>query len=82
MLVYASTNVHMMTPNEIRAALLIKGVKVNDIAKSLNLSHSNVSVVISGGRPNHKVRQAIANAVGKSISDLWPEKQPQSNEAV
>lgn len=54
--------------------MLIRGVKVTDIARSLNLKHSNISVVISGNRPNHKVRKAIADAVGLSVSDLWPEQ--------
>lgn len=54
--------------------MMIKGVKVNDIARELKLAHSNISVVIHGRRPNQKVRQAIADAIGKSVSDIWPEQ--------
>ena len=54
--------------------MMIKGVQVNDIARQLNLAHSNISVVIHGHRPNLKVRQAIAAALGKSVSEIWPEK--------
>ncbi|WP_159441405.1 helix-turn-helix domain-containing protein [Desulfopila aestuarii] len=63
----------MMTQNEIRAAMMIKGVKVNDIARKLNLANSNIIVVIHGHRPNQKVRKGIADAICKSVSDIWPE---------
>ena len=59
---------------------MIADVKVLDIARRLNLPSSNVSVVISGYRPNPKVRQAIAEAIGKPVSEIWPE-QPATKEA-
>lgn len=69
----------MMTPNEIRAALILNEVKVIDIAKSLDLKHSNVSVVISGGKSTPRVRQAIADAIGRPVDEVFP---PQTEDAA
>jgi len=69
----------MMTPNEIRAALILNEVKVIDIAKSLCLKHSNVSVVISGGKSTPRVRQAIADAIGRPVNEVFP---PQTGEVA
>jgi lambda repressor-like predicted transcriptional regulator len=62
-----------MTPNEIRAELMIKGVRVIDIAANLGIKHPNVSAVIAGKRPTGHIRQAIASAINKSVSEIWPE---------
>ena len=62
-----------MEPNEIRAHLMLNNVRVSDIARSLSLPHSNVTVVITGKRPNPRVRAAIAKAIKKPESEIWPE---------
>ncbi len=63
-----------MEPNEIRAELLKKNIQVTEIARQLGVTHPNVSVVISGKRPNPKVRKAIAKAINKSVAEIWPEE--------
>lgn len=64
----------MMTPNEIRAELIRHGVKVIDIAQQCGIKHPNVSAVIAGQRPTAYIREAIAKAINKPVTEIWPEK--------
>lgn len=61
-----------METNEIKAELIIKGVSITNLAKNLLVSQPFVSQVIHGTRKNTRVRQAIAKAIGKKISEVWP----------
>jgi predicted transcriptional regulator len=59
----------------IRQLLADKKVKVNDIAKDLGVSQVVVSRVIHGQTKSFRVKSAIAQAVNKPVSDLWPEEE-------
>jgi predicted transcriptional regulator len=59
----------------IRQMLADNKIKVNDIAKQLGVSHVAVSKVIHGKSRSNRVSNAIAKAVNKSVSDLWPEEE-------
>lgn len=48
---------------------------VKEIAKKLGVTSPTVSQVIHGKRPNARIRKAIADTVGKPISELWPEME-------
>ncbi len=63
-----------MTPTEIKIELLKAGINQNQIAKKLGVVPTLVSQVVHGVRPVKRVRQAIADAVGKPIEELWPEE--------
>ncbi len=63
-----------MTPNEIRAEFMRLGKPISSIADELNLPRSSISVVISGKRPNPKVRNAIARAINRPVNEIWPPK--------
>lgn len=43
------------------------------IARKLKVSRQMVSQVVHGVRPGHRVRKAIAKAVGRRVEDLWPD---------
>ncbi len=62
-----------MKPNEIRAELIRRNVRVTDIASSLGLPHPNVCAVIAGKRPTKHIRRAIAKAINKPVREIWPE---------
>lgn len=63
----------MMTPKQIRAELILHDKKVTGIARKLKLPHSNVSSVIAGHQRMAHVREAIAHAINKKVSEIWPE---------
>ncbi len=64
-----------MKPNEIRAELLKNNIKVIDIAKKCGVKYQNVSGVIAGRRSTSYIREAIAEATSKPVSEIWPEDE-------
>jgi transcriptional regulator with XRE-family HTH domain len=62
-----------MTPVEIKILLLRAGITQTAIAQKIGVTVCFVNQIISGYRPTQYVRQAIADAVGKRVEELWPE---------
>lgn len=58
----------------IKQALKENKVKMVDIARLLDVSHAAVSLVIKGTSKSSRIRKTISLAVGKPVSELWPEK--------
>lgn len=61
-----------MTPLQIKIALLEAGIEQKEIAKRIGVTPPAVSQVIHGISSSIKIRRAVAEALGKSIDDLWP----------
>ncbi len=61
-----------MEPNEIRAAMVLARVTITSIAKKLGVAPQWVHAVITGKRPTPRIRQAIAEAIGKPVDEIWP----------
>ena len=62
------------------ALLTLHGIKETDLANKIGVTQSFLSHVARGNRKGVKkqglrVRQAIAEALGKEIDDLWPNKK-------
>lgn len=64
-----------MTPREIRAEMILHGVKLKDIAIRAGASISFVhQVIYSVGRnKGYRIRPYIAEAIGKTVEEIWPE---------
>jgi predicted transcriptional regulator len=67
-----------MSPNEIKAALVERGVKQVSIARLVDLSPQYVYDVISGARRNEKIESAIAVAICRPVEEVFPVEQPAS----
>jgi len=63
-----------MTKDEIKTALLAKGLRPVDIAKVAGVSRSMVSHVMAGRYLGSPVRGFIAEALGKTPPEIWPPK--------
>ncbi|MCL4514709.1 MAG: MarR family transcriptional regulator [Firmicutes bacterium] len=63
-----------MTPQEIRALLILKRVSQRQIARRLKVTDAAVSQVISGLEKNQRIRQSIAEALDMPASKIWPSK--------
>jgi len=63
-----------MTPREIKAAMILCGVKITDIAVEAGVSPAYVHHTINGtGRKRgYRVRPYIARAIGKKEEEIWP----------
>ena len=53
-----------MTSNQIRAALILRGITAASIARRLKVSRAAVSAEIGGKRTSARIRKAIVRAIG------------------
>ena len=64
-----------MTPEEIRIELIRAKTTMAKIAKTAKVTRAFVWQVVYGVRRTRRIREAIAQAVGKPIQELWPEEE-------
>lgn len=62
-----------MTPLEIRTAIQKANLNQAAIAKAINRSPVSVSYVIDGKRNSRLIHEAIAEAIGMDIRQIWPD---------
>ena len=62
-----------MKPNQIRAELLVRDLNVAAIAKIAGVSRQFVNAVIRRNRVNSRVELIIASAIGKPVSEVFPD---------
>jgi len=53
--------------------MTLKGIKVKDIAEELRVSNAAVSRVINGQSVSIRIKELIAEKLGRKIEDLWGE---------
>ncbi|SEO97602.1 hypothetical protein [Propionispora vibrioides] len=62
-----------MKPNEIRAELLLKGIRPTMIADKLKVSRAAVSSVISGKLKSMRIQEEIAQQIDRKVEEIWPQ---------
>ena len=60
----------------IKSALALRGATLSSIARDLNVAPGTVSIVSRGFRRSRRIEKAIADAVGRSPAELWPQRYP------
>lgn len=63
-----------MHPEEIKAAIRMKGTTPTAVAEELDVSRSMVSHVINGKAKSERIARRIAQITGLSMEKLWPTK--------
>lgn len=63
-----------MHPEEIKAAIRMKGMTAAMIAEKLKVSQSSVSHVIAKRSHSERIESFIAELIGVSRNDLFPRK--------
>ena len=58
---------------EIKYRLARKGIKQMDIAKNIGVSRATISYVVNGHSPSARIREAVAEALGLPVGDIWPD---------
>jgi lambda repressor-like predicted transcriptional regulator len=61
-----------MHPEEIKAAMRMKGITPTAMADQLGVANATVSQVISGRSVSARIQGRIAEIIGKSVSEIWP----------
>lgn len=61
-----------MHPEQIKAAMRMRGVTPTALADELGVANSTVSQVISGRSVSARIRARIAQITGYSVDVLWP----------
>lgn len=61
-----------MHPEQIKAAMRMKGVTPTALADEMRVSNTTMSQVISGRSVSARIRKRIAEITGYSIEALWP----------
>lgn len=69
---HTNKKVQDMPPVEISIAMQRAGVGQKDIAEKVGVTRQHVHMVIHRGDVSHRVRQAIADAIGMDLKMLWP----------
>lgn len=62
-----------MTPLERQFALKKKGITQKSIAEKIGVSGMSVSYEINGHAISHRIREAIADAIGEDARLVFPE---------
>lgn len=60
-----------MTPNSRKAALVERGITITSIAEELGVTVSHVAQVVRGEKESPRVEQAVANAIGKPVEEVF-----------
>lgn len=63
-----------MHPEKIKAELRIQGYTMARIADELGVCHSAISNVVSGKLVSGRIRNRIAEIVGRPTNAMWPER--------
>ena len=70
-----------METKKIKSDLILAGVTQSEIARSLNVAVACVNDVVTGKRKNPRIRAAIAEAINKPVSEIWPDAKPEEQAA-
>lgn len=62
-----------MAPNEIRAELIRRGIKINDIARECGVTRSAASQAILRVYRGERIRRVVARRLGLSYHEVWGE---------
>mgnify|MGYP003608954723 FL=1 len=62
----------IVTPVEIKAALILKGIKMVEVAEKCNVKPTTVSQVIAGRSKSARIQITIAKIIEKDVCEIWP----------
>lgn len=62
-------------PQDRKAELVRRGVRITRIARDLGFSQPYVSDVIAGNRRSERIEQAVADAIGLPVADVFPARE-------
>lgn len=64
---------------KIKIEFIRKNISGASIGRGMGVSRAAIYQVISGKTKSHRLRKAIADAIGMRVEDLWPSNDNGSN---
>lgn len=64
----------VMSRRERKAQLVLRGIKLRDIAEQLDVTPQHICHVLAGRVRSTRVEQTIADAIGKPVRRVFPER--------
>jgi len=61
-----------MTRAERKAALILHGIKMRDVAQKLKVQPTTVSQVVAGRSKSARIQKYLAKQIGKTVEEIWP----------
>lgn len=65
-----------MHREEIKAGLRLTGSSLACVARELGVTKQTVNAVLSGKRRSKRIEEMIAQKLGLSVVEVWPERYP------
>jgi lambda repressor-like predicted transcriptional regulator len=62
-----------MINRKVKSLLILKGIKIKDIAEMAGVKPDTVSVVLGGYGTSQNVKETIAKALKMPFNELWPD---------
>jgi len=63
---------HDLPSFELKIAMQRKGILQKDLADQLSVSRQAVHLVVNNQATSHRIRKAIADAIGLDLKRIWP----------
>lgn len=74
---HAAAKATRLTQKQIHAALILKGVRMIDVAREVGVSETAVRLVMMRkGLRSTRIRRALAQAIGRHFAEVWGEADP------
>lgn len=67
-----------MEPIQIRARLLMKGKTMKQFAETIGTTRQCIHYVVTGRTRSKKYRMAIADFLGMSVDEIWPDDKKET----
>jgi lambda repressor-like predicted transcriptional regulator len=61
-----------MHPEEVKAALRMRGITQAILAEAHGVTRTAVRAVIVGQSKSQRIQEAISRVIDKPVSDIWP----------
>ena len=62
-----------MTRQEIKAALILKGISMAEIARKFKVQPTVVSQNVAGRSRSARIQKHMAKLLGKKVKEIWPD---------
>ena len=62
-----------MTRQEIKAALILKGISMAEIARKFKVQPTVVSQIVAGRSRSARIQKHMAKLLGKKVKEIWPD---------